>query len=281
MPIIPPYFQKVMPAISRADQAPSITTLPIHRHRFTAPKVRIHLNDLQHEGTSIFLSNTKGNEDIETQIQNVLNLLYTKDDHLPSTRSITFVLRQMDGVAYTTGIDLDDDHKEIHINLGYIRRIKSHTRDEILGFVCHELVHCFQWNAHNTCPGGLIEGIADWVRLRAGLAAKHWTEEADGCWDDGYQHTGYFLDYLERRFGSGTVRKINAWMRKQKYDEEKLFEDCCKGHQVADLWKAYQEDLKERKGGDDSMKVDPPAPIATHAVQQGRRSQEGDQTEWI
>ena len=45
-----------------------------------------------------------------------------------------------------------------------------------------------------TCPGGLIEGIADWVRLRAGLGAKHWKQEADGKWDAGYQHTGYFLE---------------------------------------------------------------------------------------
>lgn len=281
MPVVPPYFQKAMPAISHANQAPSTSTLPINRHKFTIPKVRIHLNDLQHEGSSIFLSNTKGNEDIETQIQNVLNLLYTKDDRLPTTRSITFVLRQMDGVAYTTGIDLDDDHKEIHISLRYICRIKSAPRDEILGFVCHELVHCFQWNAHNTCPGGLIEGIADWVRLRAGLAAKHWKEEADGCWDDGYQHTGYFLDYLERRFGAGTVRSINAWMRQQKYDEKKLFKECCEGHKVGDLWKDYQEDLKKRKGDDESMKVDAPSPIPTHAVQQEIRPQDEDQTKWI
>ncbi len=165
MPVIPAYFQQEMPAVSRPEEAPTTTApLPIRRHKFESPKLRLHLNDIGHEGSSIFLSNTKGNEDLETQVQNVLNLLYTPSCHRPATRSVTFVLRPMDGVAYTTGTDLDQDHKEIHFNLNYIQQSKSSPiRDEILGVVCHELVHCFQWNAHGTCPGGLIEGVADWV----------------------------------------------------------------------------------------------------------------------
>lgn len=210
------------------------------------PKLRIHLNELDHDGTSNFLSNIKGNEDISNQVQNVLNLLYNADSHRPETRSVTFVLRDMgDGVAYTTGTELDSDHKEIHVHLGYI---KDKPRYEILGVICHELVHCFQWNAEGTCPGGLIEGIADWVRLRAGLGAKHWRQEADGNWDGGYQHTGYFLEYLEQRFGPGTVRKMNACLAKGHYDEQKLFGECCGGKKVVGLWKDYGEELKRKRG---------------------------------
>ena len=106
--------------MSRPEDAPSATTLPIRKHNFSTPKLRLHLNDLSHEGSSIFLSNIKGNEDLEPQVQNVLNLLYTPDCTRPATRSVTIVLRSMDGVAYTTGIDLDNDHKEIHINLKYV-----------------------------------------------------------------------------------------------------------------------------------------------------------------
>lgn len=270
MPAVPPYFQQAMPAVSRPDEAPSVSTLPIRKHRFETPKLRLHLDDLGHDGSSIFLSNIKGNEDLDTQVQNVLNLLYTKECKRPGTRSITMVLRPMDGVAYTTGTDLDPDHKEIHFNLKYINHIKSGHRDEILGVICHELVHCFQWAASGTCPGGLIEGIADWVRLRAGLAAKHWKQEADGKWDGGYQHTGYFLDYLEQRFGDGTVRKINGCLNVDKYDEKKLFGDCCHGHGVEDLWKDYKEELNksmERNGSaEGSNRDDPPNPVPTHPV---------------
>ena len=147
MPVVPSYFQQEMPAVSRPDQAPSASTLPIRKHNFPTPKLRLHLDNLGHEGSSIFLSNIKGNEDIEAQVQNVLNLLYTPDCIRPGTRSVTIVLRPMEGVAYTTGSNLDSDHKEMHFNLKYIHGIKRSHRDEILGVICHELVHCFQWAA--------------------------------------------------------------------------------------------------------------------------------------
>jgi hypothetical protein len=66
----------------------------------------------------------------------------------------------MQGVAYTTGSDLDDDHKEIHFSTDYIESSASRAHDEIFGVLVHEVVHCFQYNANGTCPGGLIEGIA-------------------------------------------------------------------------------------------------------------------------
>lgn len=272
MPTIPVYFQTAMQPTTPASGSggSDAATLPIRPHRFDTPKLRLHLNELSHEGASIFLSSFHGNEDFEMQVQNVLNLLYTPDCKRPGTRSVTLVLRELDGVAYTTGTDLDNDHKEIHFNLNYIVRAsktKPSVRDETLGVVCHELVHCFQWNAHGTCPGGLIEGVADWVRLRAGLAAKHWRQEAEGKWDAGYQHTGYFLEYLEQRFGSGTVRWINGCLRNQKWDESKVFGECCGGKEVGELWQEYREELKKRKEkeGEDA-RAEAPEAIPTHAA---------------
>jgi hypothetical protein len=254
----PPYFQTAMPAVSRPDEAPSSSTpttntLPIRKHKFPAPKIRLHLEDLSHNGCSVFLSHTKGNEDLGQQVQNVLNLLYGHPDSArPGTRSVTFILRSFEGIAYTTGTELDDDHKEIHLSTSFLSKIKTDPRYEILGVICHELVHCFQFNAEGTCPGGLIEGIADFVRLNAGLAARHWKQEAGGKWDAGYQHTAYFLQWLEEKFGDGTMRRLNAGLKEGKYDEKRLFRGCCAGKEVQDLWKEYGEELKkkEEKDGD-------------------------------
>ena len=262
---VPIYFQ-TMPAISHpSDEPPASTTLPIRKHRFTTPKLRVHLNDIAHDGSSVFLSNIKGNEDLEQQVQNVLNLLYdnSPDSIQPGTRSVTFVLRPYQGLAYTTGIDLDEDHKEIHINLDYLAKLKGDPRHEILGVICHELVHCFQWAAEGTCNGGLIEGIADYVRLNAGLSAKHWRQEAKGKWDGGYQHTGYFLQYLEDRFGSGTIKKINQGLRVGKYDEKKLFGTCCGGKEVDELWKDYGEELARRESSEQPSKTEEGKTIPT------------------
>lgn len=249
-----------MPTIPRIENAtsPEPSTLPIRKHKFETPKLRLQLHDLGHEGSSIFLSNVKASEDFETQVQNVLNLLYDhpSESRRPATRSVTLILREMDGVAYTTGIDLDNDHKEIHFSLNYIARSRADQRYELLGVLCHELVHCFQWNAEGTCNGGLIEGIADWVRLRAGLAAQHWRREAEGDWDSGYQHTGYFLEWLEQKFGPGTVRKLNGCLRKGKYSDD-LFKKCCDGQSVEDLWQQYGEYLnKDKKAGKEDSSND-------------------------
>lgn len=62
-------------------------------------------------------------------------------DLLCSVRSVTLVLRSMEGIAYTTGSELDDDHKEIHLSTDYIGSVSAErVRNEILGVVRHEMV---------------------------------------------------------------------------------------------------------------------------------------------
>lgn len=148
----------------------------------------------------------------------------------PPTRSVTLMLEDMDGVAYTKGMDLDNDHKEIHLSMGYVKGIRRAPTSaepatttaggdvagayEIEGVLVHELVHCFQYNGKGKCPGGLVEGIADWVRLSARLGAPHWRRgTVPDRWDQGYERTAYFLDWLEGKFGRGTVRRMNEALR--------------------------------------------------------------------
>ncbi len=113
------------------------------------------------------------------------------------------------------------------------------------GIVTHEMVHCYQYSSG--APGGLIEGIADFVRLKASLAPPHWKGpkgELGEKWDAGYQKTAYFLDYLEEQHGSGTVGKINDVLRTKAYDEKHFWEGIFgKGMNVDVLWKAYRDSL--------------------------------------
>ena len=133
---------------------------------FPVPKLRLQLHDLSHAGASIFLNNCDASKALALAVDNVLSTLYlpTKtNSHIPGTRSVTVILESMNGVAYTTGIQLDNDHKEIHFSMDYIKDSVTEARrkQEIQGVLVHEMVHCWQWNARGTCPGGLIEGIAD------------------------------------------------------------------------------------------------------------------------
>lgn len=216
---------------------------------FPLPKLRLEIRDLNHDGTEAFLSSVIASKALATSVQSVLSLLYTTPNSrtttVPATRSVTLILRSMGGVAYTIGSELDSDHKEIHFSLDYIRNSisSSRTAHEIMGVLTHEMVHCYQYNAFGTCPGGLIEGIADWVRLNADLSPPHWKKETGDKWDAGYQHTGYFLDYLEIRFGEGLVRRINEKLRIEKYEEKRFWTEIC-GRPVQQLWSDYQEVLK-------------------------------------
>ncbi|KAK3688547.1 peptidase of plants and bacteria-domain-containing protein [Podospora appendiculata] len=242
--------------------------------RFPQPKLRLEIRDLDHPGTAKFLDAVNAGTVVSAAVSNVQRLLYRSpgDPHttVPPTRSVTLILRDMGGVAYTTGTDLDDDHKEIHFSLGYINGINPPARlaAEITGVLTHELVHCYQWNALGTCPGGLIEGIADWVRLSCDLSPPHWKRETTGGmqsftilkstlsiqydpiistlifsgWDNGYQHTAYFLDYLEGRFGKGTVRKLNEKLRRHRYEPKPFWTELL-GRPVEQLWGDYVESL--------------------------------------
>ncbi|EUC46297.1 hypothetical protein COCMIDRAFT_76552, partial [Bipolaris oryzae ATCC 44560] len=211
------------------------------------PLLRLELRDLSSAGTHTFLRLLHASDALSTAVTTVLTHLYTSlpPSSIPPTRSVTLVLRDMDGVAYTTGLDLDSDHKEIHFNTSYIARIDAgRVKEEMLGVLVHEMVHCWQWDGKGAAPGGLVEGIADWVRLKAGYAPPHWKRHVDCEWDAGYERTGYFLEWLEREHGRDVVRRINEGLRVEKYDEERLWRDCC-GKGVKELWGEYKKCFEE------------------------------------
>ena len=76
--------------------------------KFSKPKLRLKIHDLDHPGAHKFLSAVNPSTVLSTAVNNVLRLLYRspsdRDINVPPTRSVTLVLRDMDGVAYTTGV---------------------------------------------------------------------------------------------------------------------------------------------------------------------------------
>ena len=151
----------------------------------------------------------------------------------------------MGGVAYTTSNDLDEEHKEIHLSLEYIdAQPDNRVRAEILGVITHEMVHVWQWSASGT-PVGLIEGIADYVRLKAGFSPPHWSRTPSEKWDAGYERTGFFLEWLEQMYGSGKVVQINGLLKGERY-ESKIWKEIF-GHDVDDLFKTYQTEFEKHE----------------------------------
>ncbi|TQV94801.1 plant Basic Secretory protein [Cordyceps javanica] len=226
--------------------APVTSARPGPGDLFPLPKLRLEVRDLENRGVLRALAAVNLGECVRDCAQEVLRHLYGQHPSrapcpLPTTRSVTLILRDMDGVAYTTGSELDGDHKEVHFSTRHVdNQAPERLRGELYGVVAHELVHCFQHDGRGTCPGGLVEGVADWVRLRCGHVPPHWKPRADDgrAWDAGYETTAYFLDYLERQCGEGTVRRINAKLHSERYDQDKFWPDLF-GSTVDELWATY------------------------------------------
>ena len=247
------------------------------------PKLRLHLNDLTHEATNSFLTLIDCKTLIPNTIKQILKHLYVPygREKVPRIRSITLTLRDMGGVAYTTGIEIDDQHKEIHVSLAYLGSLCKDPlrfRDEVLGVIQHEMVHCFQHNCEGTAPGGLVEGIADFVRLKAGRAPPHWKKEKDQLgdkWDEGYQKTAWFLEWLEDVRGAGTVSRMNEMMGRCKYEEDKFWPELF-GMKISVLWKLYKATWKE---GDDEETTTDQEPKSSTSTEKAEDKEGSEGTE--
>ncbi|EPS45306.1 hypothetical protein H072_693 [Dactylellina haptotyla CBS 200.50] len=257
---IPPVLQHTTPI--DAAENPEIMSYPEQESRpkkngYPIPLIRLEFRDVCSDGAKVIFNSGLNLHDVLIDaVYNVQKLLYTPDNCPTSVRSVTLIVRGMDGVAYTTGMDLDRDHKEIHFSTDYIAGVHERgngkdDRQEILGVIRHEMVHCFQYNSRGTANGGLIEGIADWIRYKGGFIPAHWHPGSGDNWDDAYERTGYFLLWLEKQYGPQTVPRINAWM-KDKYYSDQLFVDLF-GEKPEDLFKKYKEHYKDKpksEGGD-------------------------------
>nr|GEZ70149.1 hypothetical protein [Tanacetum cinerariifolium] len=95
----------------------------------------------------------------------------TNNDRKNVARVSVFI-DDMDGVAYAS-------NNEIHVSAKYIQGYGGDVKKEITGVLYHEMTHIWQWNGNGQAPGGLIEGIADYVRLKAGYAPSHWVKPGE------------------------------------------------------------------------------------------------------
>ncbi|BAT93910.1 Basic secretory protease [Vigna angularis] len=147
-----------------------------------------------------------------------------------NVQKVTLYVDDMDGVAYAS-------NNEIHLSGRYVGNYQGDVKREITGVLYHEMVHIWQWNGNGGAPGGLIEGIADYVRLKANYAPSHWVKPGQGQkWDQGYDVTARFLDYCES-LKSGFVAELNQKMRTAYSDQ--FFVDIL-GKSVDQLWNEYK-----------------------------------------
>ncbi|KAK7280296.1 hypothetical protein RJT34_25358 [Clitoria ternatea] len=142
-------------------------------------------------------------------------------------------IHDMDGVVAYTNTSNDD----IHLNARYVNSNSGDLKTGITGVLYHEMTHVWQWYGNGQAPGGLIKGMADYVRLKANYAASNWGKPGEGQkWDQGYTVTAYFLDYCDS-LKSGFVAQLNKLMRTGYSDQ---FFVQLLGKSVDQLWRDYK-----------------------------------------
>ncbi|CAE6417579.1 unnamed protein product [Rhizoctonia solani] len=204
------------------------------------PELDLVIEDVLCPGATLFLTLVQPGKLLQDAVAGVLMELYDKETVPKRVKFLRVIIKETNGVAATSG---DEIRKTIVFNAKYIAQVGRRAKDEILGVIRHEVVHCFQHDAQGTAPGGLIEGVADFVRLRAGFAPPHWKRgDGGGRWDSGYERTAFFLDWLERTKGAGTVKKINVGLSEGKYQEGCFWKQVL-GESVDSLWERYKKSL--------------------------------------
>ncbi|CAO2813975.1 unnamed protein product [Amaranthus hypochondriacus] len=135
----------------------------------------------------------------------------------------------------------DESNNQITLSAEYIENYKGNVKVEITGILYHETAHVWQWTGNGEAPGGLIEGIADYVRLKAGYPASNWGKKGHGdAWDDGFDVTARFLDYCNS-LKNGFVAELN---KKIRYDYNDSYFNDLLGKSVDKLWSDYKAKYK-------------------------------------
>ena len=169
----------------------------------------------------------------------IVSLLPSSNYTAPT--AIHVIIRPMDGVAYTTGT-------EINVSAQWCA---AQMNGEAIGSVVHELVHVVQHYGDARVPGWLVEGMADYIRWFQYEPQSH---GADMDWlrkhgknftpryDAGYRQSANFLDWLATRYGPAIIPAVNAAAREGKYTD--------------DFWKQYTGKTLAELGGEWKQEIE-------------------------
>ncbi|MGH7951533.1 MAG: GH92 family glycosyl hydrolase, partial [Limisphaerales bacterium] len=153
----------------------------------------------------------------------------------------TVTVRQMGGVAYTTGTHVFVSEKWIH----------DQMNGEAIGSLVHESVHVGQQYHHDNAPGWLVEGMADYVRWFLYEPQSHGADIIWMCrqgknyspnYDDAYRPSANFLNWVTKKYDANVVPEVNVVLREGKYTGD--FWKQHTGKTVQELGAEWKKDIE-------------------------------------
>ncbi|KAJ1402887.1 hypothetical protein SESBI_27724 [Sesbania bispinosa] len=159
--------------------------------------------------------------------------LFQQNNNAPEgkgVQTVSMVVENIDGVAFAS-------NNIIHVSAEYVERFPRDIKKDITGVLYHEMTHILQWDGKGQAPSGLIEGMADFVRMKGGYAADNWNPPGVGLdWNQGHEVTAHFLNYCNN-IKNGFVADLNNKL-KTGYSENYFVE--LLGKPVTQLWSDYK-----------------------------------------
>jgi predicted Zn-dependent protease with MMP-like domain len=172
----------------------------------------------------------------------VCKLLYRHPEEVRDATHLELRIEHAVGeVAWKAG---DGGEITVMISTDHIQNVANEGRDvaeEVKGVLFHEITHMFQHddNDGNGVDGGLIEGIADFVRIRAGYPPYRSQPNPNGNWNDGYHTTAYFLLWLDDQVEDFTYQLNLSMSDKDMMSWSPEAFRTITGKSVDELWDDY------------------------------------------
>lgn len=179
--------------------------------------------DLQDDGPGGDLFMEAVDNDPEGFVQEigrtVCRILYRTPEEVRDANHITLHIEDYDGVAAKWG-DVGDI--DVQISTQHLTNVSNQgsgakgVADEVTGILLHEMTHMYQNDdkPEATSPylPNMYEGIADFVRARAGFMPNGRTPSKSGNWyDKTYSAQAFFWLYVDTAF-PGFIYELNATM---------------------------------------------------------------------
>ena len=211
------------------------------------PEITLNLEDKNAYRSGLFLD--VAGDDPEAFLQDigrkVCRILYKEASEVRDANRLELIIRNSVGdVAWKSG-NIGDI--TIMISTDHLKNVDQAGRDvakEIKGILFHEMTHMYQQddNDGGGADLGIIEGIADFVRIKSGYIPRGARPNKNGNWNDGYTTTAFFLVWLDEAY-SDFAYELNKSM--DNNDGERwtpaAFEEIT-GKPVNQLWQEYVND---------------------------------------
>lgn len=192
---------------------------------------------------------------INNSILGVLKTLYwSPADSIPKIEKINYTVEDIDGISAKSGgvPEISIFYSSRWVEKASEKGGSKSVLYETEGVLYHELVHGFQLEPQGIGSYGtnktffaFIEGMADAVRAHNGYFPAT-NRKPGGNWMDGYQTTGFFLDWLTtkdadflRKFNRSTLEVI-PW----SFDGA-IKHVLGKQYSIDGLWEEYQTFLTQ------------------------------------